>query len=318
MEQQKESASEIVSILISVYRESKEWLEQSVASVVNQTYSNIEIIVVVDNPNNTAIYEVVDKYKSCRPIRVISHSSNKGLVYSLNEGLKFCTGKYIARMDADDVCDLERIEKQMLYMQRENLDLVGGEILLWDGDSLIRRNTVHSDAFCRKMIGFINPIAHPTWLVKMDVFKNLNGYREINMAEDYDFLIRAVQKGYRIGNLPDTVLKYRVSPSTIRNVKDGEGFSRAEYLRHNYKKGVQVEMEDFDRYVSSKRCDKYRKQMESYREIASSFRNKKSAKSFLKLVLCSFSYKQFIRGLCIKALVCAEQVHFVCNLKEEH
>ncbi|HDL4956660.1 TPA: glycosyltransferase, partial [Mannheimia haemolytica] len=93
-----------ISVVMSTYNEPVEWVEKSIRSILNQTYDNIEVIVICDNPDNKGIVDLLNLIKE-GDNRVVLHFNerNKGLIYSLNKAINLSSGEYIARMDADDI-----------------------------------------------------------------------------------------------------------------------------------------------------------------------------------------------------------------------
>ena len=113
-----------ISVLMTVYKENEEELRESFESIINQTYKNLEIIVVIDFPDETWRKELIEQYKDTR-VKLILNEKNIGLPLSLNKALKVANGDYYARMDADDISTLDRFEKQLEYIEKEDCDLVG-------------------------------------------------------------------------------------------------------------------------------------------------------------------------------------------------
>ena len=108
-----------VSVLLTIYKESKLWLETSINSLIAQTYKNLEIIVVVDNPLiSNDVVDFLDKCKANGQLDYVINENNLGLAASLNIAFSKATGEYIARLDADDYCAPERIQKQVLFLMR--------------------------------------------------------------------------------------------------------------------------------------------------------------------------------------------------------
>lgn len=126
--------SELISIIMSVYNETDSVLALSVDSILSQSYSNFEFIIVDDNPNNTQIRDFLKRQSDPRIVRIYN-KENRGLVYSLNKALKVAKGSIIARMDADDISEKDRIEKEYRYLKNHNLDLVGTWIHLIDSQN---------------------------------------------------------------------------------------------------------------------------------------------------------------------------------------
>ena len=113
-----------ISVIMTVYKESKEELKESFESIINQTYKNIEFIIVIDNPKEQWRIDFIKSYNDSR-VKLVVNKENLGLPLSLNKALKLVTGNYIARMDADDISMPERIEKQLDFLKKNNYDLVG-------------------------------------------------------------------------------------------------------------------------------------------------------------------------------------------------
>jgi GT2 family glycosyltransferase len=197
--------NEIISVIMSTFNEKIDWVEKSIDSILNQTYKNLEFIIVLDNPDNYALKELLTKYEaSDKRIKLIINNRNLGLVKSLNNALKHCNGKYIARMDADDISLPDRLSVQKKYLEENNYDFIFSSIQIIDenDNSLnITNEEEYTPAEFRDKLEKPNISAHPTWLVKKEVYQKLNGYREVLFCEDYDFTLRCPIQGYKIGKL---------------------------------------------------------------------------------------------------------------------
>ncbi|WP_022768243.1 glycosyltransferase family 2 protein [Butyrivibrio sp. NC2007] len=212
----------LISILLPVYNEPFEWVRIAVESILNQTYNRIEIILIVDNPERNDICEWINGLGEDR-IVLVRNEKNIGLVDSLNKGLGFCHGDYIARMDSDDISLPHRLQWQLSYLQEHECDIVGGNTVTFndrDGE-LYHSNCPDSIEGMHKFISFGGSIPHPTWLVKKGVYQSLDGYRHIEFAEDYDFLVRAVIAGYRVGCVKEICLRYRQNIEGISQKNKG-------------------------------------------------------------------------------------------------
>ena len=108
----------LVSVVMSTYKTKKEFLDESIKSILTQTYSNIEFIIICDGSIDDYNY-IQNKYTDNR-IRLIFHKENQGLPKSLNEGITIARGEYIARMDSDDIAIDDRLQSQVSYMERNN------------------------------------------------------------------------------------------------------------------------------------------------------------------------------------------------------
>lgn len=233
--------NQLVSVLMSIYKESVPVVSEAIESVRRQTYPNIEIIVMLDYPEHVAMRTYLDELAESEPrLRYHINEKNIGLLYSLNRGIGLCRGEFICRMDEDDYSEVDRIEKQMEYMKSQKLDLAGSYTSLMDMDGKltgeIRRYPSHHKYLCQ-YLKYTNAIPHPTWLVRKSVYEKLNGYRDIPCADDYDFLIRVCLGGYRIGVVPESLLRYRINRKgmTQQNIASQKIVSPylAEQLRRN-------------------------------------------------------------------------------------
>lgn len=298
----------LVSVLMSVYREPKEWLEESIGSIINQTYPNLEIIIVLDNPENSALKDIVEKYRKTRQIHLVENACNLGLAASLNKGITFCSGEYVARMDADDIANLDRIEKQLRYLQQNDLDLVGGEIVIYSETREHIREAVHIDYYCKRMMRYVNPIAHPTWLCKTDMYHKLEGYRDIEASEDFDFLIRAVLGGCKIGNIPESVLKYRINSASISNAKESRQFVISNALCKCYKRGTSIDYQFYNEYINSKNFCRGVELAEAFRIQRGRLHRNKSLLALLYLITNQITYVHAVRKINIALVLFMERV----------
>lgn len=209
----------LVSVIISVYRENVELVSQAINSIRDQTYKNLEIIVLLDCPENVAVRMYLQKIEMEEGrLSLIINEKNLGLVNSLNKGISYSRGEYICRMDADDISEKYRIEKQLNFLITNNLDIVGSFIeLIGMNNELIGEGRKYpvSNKYIYEYMRYASPIPHPTWLSRREVYTLLDGYRNIPYVEDYDFLVRALMYNIRMGVLPEKMLKYRINRKGI-------------------------------------------------------------------------------------------------------
>jgi glycosyltransferase involved in cell wall biosynthesis len=208
----------LISIVMSVYNEKPEWLTAAIESIINQTYEKIEFIIVMDNPKNIELIELIKTYQKLdKRIKFFVNNKNMGLVFSLNKALEHATGQYIARMDADDVSHTDRLERQLSYLTRYHLDLIGSNITLFNERGVFHTtNKLRTHTYIKKMlqIGTIG-IVHPTFFARREVFEELNGYNNSLHTEDKDFLARAICHHFKVGNTKDVLLDCRYSSDSI-------------------------------------------------------------------------------------------------------
>lgn len=161
----------LISVIMSVYNETNEELQSSVNSILSQTYKNLEFIIIDDNPDNARIRNFLKNQTDPR-IRVIYNTENKGLVYSLNLALDNTKGCIIARMDADDIAEKDRLEREYLYLKKCNLDLVGSWIRLINekNKEIGKMEFPTTSRGIKYQIKYGGCLPHPTWMGKKENF----------------------------------------------------------------------------------------------------------------------------------------------------
>lgn len=212
--------SKKVSVIMSVYNEKDTWLKDAIESILEQTWKEFEFIIILDNPNNIEAIKILNYYneKDSR-IRLYINDSNLGLVKSLNKALKLCTGDLIARMDADDYSDPERIEKQVKFLN-ENLNIslcATGVIIMDESGKEMYKAKIYGKTpnKAKKSLIYRNIFPHGSWMFRKNIIDNIGLYNEIPKAEDYDFLFRIIDKGNDVAVIPEYLFKYRLRESGI-------------------------------------------------------------------------------------------------------
>ena len=245
----------MISVIMSTYKENESQLRQSIESILNQTYQDFEFIIILDFPENETHRKVIHDYAAKDPrIRFYPNEKNIGLASSLNRGLKLANGEYIARMDADDISLPDRFEKQINYLKYNRVDLIGGltEVIDDNGNVLYKINKVPADPDkIQKCLRYGQVVAHPTWFGKKAMFDDLHGYRLIPLCEDTDFVLRAVLKGYKMSNINEPVLKYRMSSNSVSRSNLYEQYLYLCFITEAYKQGKVANIADAMEYVQS-------------------------------------------------------------------
>ena len=249
--------NQLVSVIMSTYKETDQQLIASIESILNQTYQDLEFIIILDNPGNEYISKIIESYcKLDHRIIFIRNKTNIGLTDSLNKALKIAKGTYIARMDADDIAYLERIEKQVKYMNEHDTDILGTDIGWIDEDGQVIYDKMGVPAGTRrlnKLLKISNCVAHPTWMVKKEVYQELQGYRDIPMSEDYDFLLRGLKRGYKIDNIGEVLLNYRMTQGSISRGNALKQFLVSRYLQNHIETLELITKEDILKEIE-KQC----------------------------------------------------------------
>lgn len=209
--------SPTVSVVMSCYNEPLVWIQESIDSILSQTFSDFEFIIINDNPNRKELKEFLNNItQKDHRIKLINNEKNIGLTKSLNLGLRKAKGKYIARMDADDISLPNRFEKQVSYLNQNKQVVILGS---WVKSFGSRKNTVkfpENDTDIRKYQIIASPFDHPaTMMRKSSILKVGGGYDEsIRYAQDQEFWYRLGKVGL-FYNIQEVLFKHRYSENQI-------------------------------------------------------------------------------------------------------
>lgn len=203
----------LVSVVMATFNEPPLRIKESIESILSQTYENFELLIFDDSTNQDT-KAVIDELSADSRVIVNRFSNRIGFVPSLNMGLKRAKGKYIARMDGDDIALPERIEKEVEYFEKHpQVAVVGGQTdIIDENGEVISHRLYPTDGIKLWLFSCIrNPLAHPAVMMRRDIIESGYLYNEnLKMSEDLDLWLRLMNDGYKIANLNDTVLKYRV------------------------------------------------------------------------------------------------------------
>ena len=198
-----------ISVVMPVYNTQEEYLREAIESILNQTFSDFEFIVINDGSTNNA-KDVILSYKDPR----ISYyeQENRGVIKTLNRGFALCKGEYIARMDSDDISLPQRFEKEVAILDNnENIGIVGSWIKHFPKDNTIRLKERPRYFDVLKEC----PLAHPTVMIRSSVLKKYDlQYGDFLHAEDYELWSRFI-KVSELYNIQEVLLNYRVHESSI-------------------------------------------------------------------------------------------------------
>lgn len=255
----------ILSVLMPAFREERKIFIEAIESVLEQTFVDFELILIIDDPGNIELIKLTEEYaqKDSR-IRLLINRDNVGLVNSLNRAISLARGKYFCRMDADDISYPERFKRQIQEIEKHNLDFVGAKVDVVDSYGAFLYSSEglpHSPQVISRALRWNNCVPHSTWMGKREVFKH--GYRNIDLCEDYDFLLRASLANYRIGNCSEPLLAYRMTDRSISRSNLYKQYLGQVYLSYWYSKKEIVRESSLESWIcnnySSKKNEQYAK-----------------------------------------------------------
>lgn len=201
--------SGLVSVLMPVYNTAL-YLREAMDSMLCQTFKDFELIVLDDcSPDNAE--EILDAYDDSRIVRY-KGEKNVGLSNVLNVGIGMARGKYIARMDSDDISLPQRLLVQVDYLEKHpDVDLVSVGMRLFGAKEGIWIREINSEKVKIEAL-FHSPLLHASSVWRKDAFEKqgLRFRQEMVPAEDYDLWTRAMLKGLKLVNLPEVLYEYRI------------------------------------------------------------------------------------------------------------
>jgi glycosyltransferase involved in cell wall biosynthesis len=222
----------LISVILPVYN-AELYVSESIQSVLNQSFSDFELIILNDGSTDGS-ERVILEFQDKR-IKYVKNETNLKLIDTLNLGLKLVQGKYIARMDADDIAFPDRFEKQITFLEKNpDYGLVGSFAECF-GDTNGIMKYVEEDQDIRFALLTHNPFIHSTIMVRSTVLKENNlAYKKDKLhVEDYDLWIQllAFTKAKLI---PECLIKYRVHENQVSNVHREMQKLNAENLQKAY------------------------------------------------------------------------------------
>lgn len=222
-----------ITVLMPVYN-AQEFLAEAISSVLSQTYRDFEFLILNDGSADDS-EKIILSYRDER-IRYVRNESNMGLIHTLNKGLGLAKGRYIVRMDADDICRAERVEKQLaafaadpsLVLCASNYDLIGG------GTKRAASTFFHANELKAQLL-FASSISHPTVMMLNPLRSfGITYHTEFTHCEDYRLWTELAAKGnFQI--LEDRLIRYRLHDKQItaryrQEQKEASSRIRRDYL----------------------------------------------------------------------------------------
>ncbi len=253
MEQDK-----LVSVIICVYKEPLSWVRQAFESIISQTYKNLEIISVLDDPASCGdLSAYLERLATEGTIRLIRNARNLGAGRSRQVAIENSRGEFIAIMDADDISTPERIEREMeaisfcdiVCSQAELIDEAGNTIgFSPDETPEINKTLPHG-----------NIIFNPSVLIRKSAYEQCGGYRSLSVSEDYDLWLRMLLKGKVFSRIDQRLIKYRMRDTSLSHARSNvfkvhltTSFLQSQYNRAKRSKKDTYSLEGLDEYLKKR------------------------------------------------------------------
>jgi glycosyltransferase involved in cell wall biosynthesis len=207
-----------ISVIMPVFNADK-YLKDAIESILNQTYKNFEFLIINDGSTDRS-GDIIKSYSDPRIVYIINEQ-NRGFTYSLNLGLNLAKGEFLARMDADDISDPTRFEKQASILDKNPEIGVCGAFAKFFGIINVKVPLPTTDKAIKTRMLFGNPIIHSSVMMRSALVKEHNIQYDVNnyLTEDYELWMR-LGKITKLYNLKEYLIKYRVHDTSVSRTKE--------------------------------------------------------------------------------------------------
>jgi len=227
-----------ISVIMSVYN-TETYLEEAINSILYQSFIDFEFLIADDfsTDNSGMILELCAR-KDDR-IKIFTNKKNFGLTKNLNKLLQLANGEYIARMDADDISELNRFEKQIDFLENhKNIDIVGSfsKNINKKGEITGSRTMpiMHTDII--RLLPKLCPISHPTVMFRKESLEKIGFYNvKYKRSQDYDMWFRAAAAGLEFYNIPEFLFKYRMDDNYMSRKSFKDSWRDFKIILEGYK-----------------------------------------------------------------------------------
>ena len=212
----------MISVIVGIYN-CADTLDEAVGSMLDQTYTDWKMIMC-DDASTDNTYNLAKKYCEQYPDKftLIQNEKNMGLNYTLNNCLKYADGKYIARMDGDDISLPERFEKEVGFLElHPEYAIVSAQMEYFDEKGVFGRSSGNGEPEKDSIVKG-TPFCHAPCMVRKEAYDAVNGYsvsKKLLRVEDYELWIKMYEAGYKGYNLPEVLYKMRDDRNAVKRRK---------------------------------------------------------------------------------------------------
>lgn len=182
------------TVILSTYRESNLLLQRSISSILNQSFTDFELLIIKDDPDRSNNF--VQKYLEDSRVKLIINKKNIGLTNSLNKAIKISNGKYIVRQDADDYSHLDRLGNAYNFLKTNN------EVKVYSTPYIIKDKILPRSIkwlnFNQNRLRYKNNLAHGSLIIDRDLISKIEYNPKFRFAQDFDLYNRLLDKGHKI------------------------------------------------------------------------------------------------------------------------
>lgn len=209
--------NKLITVLMSIYNVKEDEIKLSIESILNQTYTNFEFIIIDDGVSENII-DIINSYDDKR-IKIYKNNINIGLAQSLNKGIKLAKGEYIVRMDADDISHLDRISKQISFIEKHHqYAIVASKADIFDENG-VYANTKISGEINKEDLAKGTPFVHPTMIINRKILNEIGGYPDYRRGQDYAMVMNLYSYGYKGYIIDEVLIDYRMDKDGYKKKK---------------------------------------------------------------------------------------------------
>ena len=294
----------LVSVIMAVYN-CESYVSEAVNSILEQSYSNFEIIIINDNSQDRTL-SILEGYKDPR-LKIFSNEINLGLTKCLNIGIDKSNGVYIARMDGDDICEKNRISEQVNFMGRNpDIGVCGTWMRTFGSENFIFKYPTH-DLDIKLGLTYQSQFCHPSVMIRKEILDKIGIYYDEDFLSAQDYALWTdLSPHTQFANLPDYLINYRIHSSSISS-------SKREQQKINQFKIIQ-------RYFSKTNLNLDQGEIQSYLLLTSQKFNLTkdeflSIKITLEKLICIDSEKLGLTEVCWGKFLAEKWFHLCYNIK---
>jgi len=244
----------LVTAIITVFN-CELYVRHAILSILNQTYTNFELIIVDDgSTDNTS--NIINEFSNLdKRIIIIKNENNMGQSASANKALDMAKGTYIAKMDADDFSTKDRFQKQILYLESHpEIFLCGTGVMICNEnlEFLKKWETVYKYEELYKIFNALRgdiPIKHSSIMFRNN--KSIRYRTKITYAQDLDLFLRLITDGYKFINLKDICLHYRLNPNSVTHTQNAKRDLFIKKVEQFYRERVVLGVDTYDKFQPS-------------------------------------------------------------------
>ena len=235
-----------LTVIMSEYNSESSQLKLAIDSILNQTYKNFMFIIVDDNTNEDNRRILLEYAKKDARIKIIKNEKNLGLVKSLNRAINLASTKYIARMDTDDISNINRFERQIKFMEEhQEYVFTGTRANFFDENGIYLTSNIYGEIDTNVLVRFC-VFFHSSIMIKTDILKQIGMYEEYKRNEDYALYLKLYCNGFKGYIMEEILLDYRQNKDSFKRKKYRDRIIEAK-IRGKYFKLLKVKL--FKRYI---------------------------------------------------------------------